>query len=225
MSNVNIEASWKSVLAPEFEKEYWHNLTNFVKEEIKSGHEIYPPGNQIFAAFDLCPFDSVEVVILGQDPYHGRGQCHGPCFSVNPGIPLPPSLKNIFKELKLEFPNFKIPDNGDLRAWCKQGVLMINTTLTVRAHQPMSHSGKGWEEFTTAAIKNLSEKKENIVFLLWGRHARTKKVIISSKKHLILEASHPSPFSANNGFFGCNHFKLTNEYLEKLGKQPIDWQT
>lgn len=225
MSNVKIEASWKSVLAPEFEREYWKKLTNFIHEEIKAGYEIYPPGNQIFAAFNLCPFDTVKVVILGQDPYHGHGQCHGPCFSVNPNIPIPPSLKNIFKELKLEFPDFQIPKSGDIRSWCKQGVLMINATLTVRAHQPMSHAGQGWEEFTNATIRKISEEKEGVIFLLWGRHARAKKDLINGKKHLILEAAHPSPFSASNGFFGCDHFRLTNERLEKLGKEQIDWQT
>ncbi len=225
MSCIQLESSWKTALKAEFEKEYWKTLTYFIREEIVSGQIIYPPGKQIFAAFDLCPFDTIKVVILGQDPYHGQGQCHGPCFSVNPGVQIPPSLKNIFKELQLEFTNFQIPKNGDLRSWCKQGVLMLNATLTVRAHQPMSHAGKGWEEFTDSTIKIISEEKENIVFLLWGRHARAKKNLINTDKHLILEAAHPSPFSANNGFFGCNHFKETNEYLEKLGKPPIQWQT
>ena len=225
MTDVQIEEGWKRALAPEFEKEYWHHLTQFVKQEIQAGKEIFPPGNQIFAAFDLCPLDAVKVVILGQDPYHGKGQCHGPCFSVNPGIPFPPSLKNIFKELQREFSDFHIPKSGDLRSWCKQGVLMLNATLTVRAHEPMSHAGKGWEEFTDAAIKKISETQDHVIFLLWGRHARNKKALIDTKKHTVLEAAHPSPFSAHNGFFGCNHFKQVNEILKKLGKPPIDWQT
>lgn len=225
MTEVQIEESWKKALSAEFEKEYWTNLTNFIKQEIADKKEIFPPGKQIFAAFDLCPLEKVKVIILGQDPYHGKGQCHGPCFSVNPEIPSPPSLKNIFKELQLEFPEFHIPQNGDLRSWCTQGVLMLNATLTVRAHEPMSHAGKGWEQFTDATIQTLSDQGENLIFLLWGRHARAKKSLIDSSKHTVLEAAHPSPFSANNGFFGCNHFKHVNEILKKLGKQPIDWQT
>ncbi len=213
------------MLAPEFEKPYWKDLTTFVRQEIESGKKIYPPGPEIFAAFDLCPFGDVKVVILGQDPYHGKGQCHGPCFSVNPRVPFPPSLQNILKELKNEFPDFGMPQSGDLRSWCKQGVLMLNATLTVRAHEPMSHAGQGWEAVTDAAIKALSEKRENLIFLLWGRHARNKKSIINTDKHFVLEAAHPSPLSAHNGFFGCNHFKKTNEILEKLGKAPIEWQT
>lgn len=223
--SVKIHDSWKQVLREEFGKPYFLELREFLKIERQNGQEIYPPGNQIFAAFDRCPFEKIKVVILGQDPYHGKGQCHGPCFSVNPGVKIPPSLQNIFQELKREFPDFEIPKSGDLRAWCDQGVLMLNATLTVRARQPMSHAGHGWEEFTDAAIGAVNEKLENVVFLLWGRHARAKKNLIDTKKHHILEAAHPSPFSANNGFFGCNHFKKTNEILESCGKEKIVWQT
>ena len=233
MTDVQIEPGWKSILAPEFEKEYWGNLTHFIREEVQAGKDIYPLGNQMFSAFDLCPLNTVNVVILGQDPYHSisavEGKnvptAHGLCFSVVRGAKTPPSLQNMFKELKLEYPEFEIPNHGNLEKWARQGILLINTTLTVRAHEPMSHTGKGWEEFTDATIKTISREKENVVFLLWGRHARAKKSLIDTSKHLVLEAAHPSPFSANNGFFGCNHFKQTNEYLEKLGKAPIRWQT
>ncbi|MBT3349032.1 uracil-DNA glycosylase [bacterium] len=224
-NSIELDPSWKSALRAEFEKPYFSELHEFLKSEQKSGHEIFPPGDQIFAAFDRCPLEKTKVVILGQDPYHGLGQCHGPCFSVNPGVKIPPSLRNIFKELKLEFPNFEIPKNGDLRSWCDQGVLMLNATLTVRAHEPMSHAGNGWENFTDAAIRAVDENLENVVFLLWGRHARAKKELIDSQRHCVLEAAHPSPFSANNGFFGCGHFLKTNEFLKKFGKTPIDWQT
>jgi uracil-DNA glycosylase len=233
MNNVNIETSWKSILAPEFEKEYWHNLTDFIRTEINEGKEIFPHPKNIFSAYNFCPFNDVKVVILGQDPYHSLSTidgesiptAHGLCFSVVMGAKQPPSLKNIFKELRSEYQSFQVPDHGNLEKWAKQGVLMINTTLTVRAHDAMSHAGQGWEEFTDATIRALSEKKEKMIFLLWGRHARTKKVIIDSNKHVILEAAHPSPFSANNGFFGCNHFQQVNDILKKLGKQQIDWQT
>ncbi len=233
MNDLQIESGWKSVLSPEFEKEYWKSLTNFIREEIKSGKEIFPHTQNVFTAYSLCSLENVKVVILGQDPYHSISiveekaipTAHGLCFSVVKGAKQPPSLKNIFKELKMEYPNFEIPDHGNLEKWAQQGVLMINTTLTVRAHEAMSHAGKGWEEFTDATIKALSEEKEHIIFLLWGRHARTKKVLINNDKHTILEAAHPSPFSATNGFFGCNHFKQVNDILKKLGKPPIDWQT
>jgi uracil-DNA glycosylase len=233
MSNINLEASWKTILAPEFEKKYWRNLTNFVLTEINEEKEIFPLPKNIFAAYNLCPFNDVKVVILGQDPYHSLSivdgksvpTAHGLCFSVVKGAKQPPSLKNIFKELRSEYPSFQVPDHGNLEKWAKQGILMINATLTVRAHEPMSHTKQGWEEFTDATIRKISDEKNNIIFILWGNHARAKKVIIDSSKHTILEAAHPSPFSATNGFFGCNHFKITNKYLKKLGKSPIDWQT
>jgi uracil-DNA glycosylase len=233
MTDIQIEQSWKTVLAPEFEKEYWRKLTDFVKQEIQTGKEVFPSPYDIFSAYNLCPFDSTNVIILGQDPYHSVSTvsgknvptAHGLCFSIVRGAKQPPSLQNIFKELQAEYPDFKIPNHGNLEPWAKQGVLLINATLTVRAHEPMSHAGKGWEQFTDATIQTLSFQRENLIFLLWGRHAQAKKSLIDSSKHTILEAAHPSPFSANNGFFGCNHFKHINEILKKLGKQPIDWQT
>ena len=232
MKDVQIEPGWKSVLTPEFKTEYWKNLNNFVQSEIKGGKEVFPHPQNIFSAYNLCPFDMTKVVILGQDPYHSISTvesenvptAHGLCFSVVKGAKQPPSLKNIFKELSKEYPEFKIPEHGNLEHWAKQGVLLLNATLTVRAHEPMSHAKQGWEEFTDASIRALSEEKENLIFLLWGRHAKDKKTLIDTSKHTILEAAHPSPFSANNGFFGCNHFKQVNVLLEKLGKEPIDWQ-
>jgi uracil-DNA glycosylase len=233
MPNVRIESSWKKVLAPEFKKKYWKQVTQFVKQEIEEGKSVFPSPQNIFSAYNLCPFESTKVIILGQDPYHSVSTvdgknvptAHGLCFSVVKGAKQPPSLQNIFKELTAEYPDFKIPNHGNLEHWARQGVLLLNATLTVRAHEPMSHAGKGWEQFTDATIQTLSEQKENLIFLLWGRHARAKKSLIDSSKHTILEAAHPSPFSANNGFFGCNHFKRVNEILKKLGKPPIDWQT
>ena len=233
MNNVTIEAGWKSVLETEFEKEYWQKLTQFVKQEIQAGKEVFPHPKDIFSAYNLCPFDSTKIIILGQDPYHsisvvnGKNAptAHGLCFSVIKGAKQPPSLQNIFKELAAEYPDFKIPNHGNLEQWAQQGVLLLNATLTVRAHEPMSHAAKGWEQFTDATIQTLSQEKENLIFLLWGRHARAKKLLIDTTKHTVLEAAHPSPFSAHNGFFGCNHFKQVNEILKKLGKPPIDWQT
>jgi len=233
MNNITIEAGWRSALKDEFEKEYWKNLSTFVRSEIKTGKEVFPHPQNVLTAYNFCPFKDVQVVILGQDPYHSISSvegknvptAHGLCFSVVRGAKTPPSLQNIFKELQLEYPGFEIPNHGNLEKWAQQGILLINTTLTVRAHEPMSHAGKGWEEFTDASIKTISREKENVVFLLWGRHAQSKKSLIDTSKHLVLEAAHPSPFSAHNGFFGCDHFKQTNEYLEKLGKAPIRWQT
>ena len=233
MTHIKIETSWEKALAPEIEKEYWHKLTTFVKTEIKTGKEVFPHPENIFTAYNLCPFEKTNVVILGQDPYHSMSTvegknvptAHGLCFSVVKGAKQPPSLKNIFKELKSEYPDFKIPTHGNLEHWAKQGVLLLNATLTVRAHEPMSHSKQGWEKFTDATIRKISNEKENIIFILWGKHARAKKELINTSKHTILEAAHPSPFSAHNGFLGCNHFKKTNEILKKLGKQPIEWQT
>lgn len=219
--NVQIEESWKKHLQPEFEKDYFTTLTNFVRNEY-SKHQIYPPGKLIFNAFDLCPFDKVKVVIIGQDPYHGPGQAHGLCFSVNDGVQFPPSLVNIFKEIKSDL-GIAPPTTGNLSRWGEQGVLLLNATLTVRAHQAGSHQRKGWEEFTDAAIKALAEKKENLVFILWGNYAQRKGAFIDREKHLVLTSAHPSPLSAYNGFFGNKHFSKTNEYLKAHGKTQINW--
>jgi uracil-DNA glycosylase len=215
-----IEESWKAVLQDEFQSAYFQELRQFLIEE-KQEHIVYPPGPLIFNAFNLCPFDKVKVVILGQDPYHGPGQANGLCFSVSNGIKHPPSLVNIFKEMQKDL-NIPYPKTGDLTGWASQGVLLINTSLTVRAHTPMSHQGKGWEQFTDAVIRQLSEKREGVVFILWGRHAQNKRVLIDTSKHYLLEAAHPSPFSAN-GFFGCRHFSKANYLLLQQGKDPINW--
>ncbi len=218
---IKIEDSWKSQLADEFSKEYFLQLIQFVKAEYKS-HIIFPPGKQIFNAFDNCPFDKTKVVIIGQDPYHGPAQAHGLCFSVADGIPKPPSLLNIFKELKLDIGK-EIPINGNLINWAQQGVLMLNATLTVRANEAGSHQNKGWEIFTDAAIKKLSDHKENLVFILWGAYAQKKASYINRKKHFVVESAHPSPLSASRGFFGQNHFSKTNIFLESKGVKPIIW--
>lgn len=215
-----IEESWKAVLQDEFQSAYFQELRQFLIVE-KQEHVVYPPGPLIFNAFNLCPFDKVKVVILGQDPYHGPGQANGLCFSVSNGIKHPPSLVNIFKEMQKDL-NIPYPKTGDLTGWASQGVLLINTSLTVRAHTPMSHQGKGWEQFTDAVIRQLSEKREGVVFILWGRHAQNKRVLIDTSKHYLLEAAHPSPFSAN-GFFGCRHFSKANYLLLQQGKEPINW--
>lgn len=215
-----IEESWKAVLQDEFQSAYFQDLRQFLIEE-KQEHVVYPPGPLIFNAFNLCPFDKVKVVVLGQDPYHGPGQANGLCFSVSNGIKHPPSLVNIFKEMQKDL-NIPYPKTGDLTGWASQGVLLINTSLTVRAHTPMSHQGKGWEQFTDAVIRQLSEKREGVVFILWGRHAQNKRVLIDTSKHYLLEAAHPSPFSAN-GFFGCRHFSKANYLLLQQGKDPINW--
>ncbi|HOK37829.1 MAG: uracil-DNA glycosylase [Bacteroidales bacterium] len=219
--NVKIESSWFNLLHEEFSKEYFKNLVNFVKEE-KSRYKIYPPGSLIFNAFNTTPVDKVKVVILGQDPYHGEGQAHGLCFSVPPGIKPPPSLLNIFKELNSDL-GIAFPKHGTLTSWAEQGVLLLNATLTVRANSPGSHQNKGWETFTDSVIKILNDTKTNLVFILWGNYAKAKQSLINSENHLILTAAHPSPFSANSGFFGCKHFSKTNEYLIKIGKNPINW--
>lgn len=220
--NVKIDDSWYAKLEEEFNKDYFKNLKDFLVEE-KAKYRVYPPGSQTFTAFNLTPFDKVKVVVLGQDPYHGPGQAHGLSFSVPNGIKIPPSLLNIYKELKQDI-GFEIPTHGYLEDWAKQGVFLINATLSVRAHSAGSHQKKGWETFTDKVISTLSEERENIVFLLWGNYARAKKVLIDESKHLILEAAHPSPLSAYNGFFGCKHFSATNEYLESKGVEPIKWQ-
>lgn len=221
--DVKIEESWKQVLEEEFEKDYFKNLTSFVKREY-SEQKCFPPGRLIFSAFDHTPFSEVKVVILGQDPYHGNGQANGLCFSVGNGIAKPPSLINIFRELQNDL-GFTVPEHGDLQAWADQGVLLLNATLTVRAHQAGSHQNKGWELFTDAAITALSEKRENLVFLLWGGYARKKGKRIDTSRHLVLSSGHPSPLSANRGYwFGNQHFSKANEYLKGIGKEPINWQ-
>lgn len=230
--DVRIEPSWKKALQEEFGKEYFADLAAFVKDEYKRT-EVYPPPKQIFRAFDLTPFERVKVVILGQDPYHGSGQANGLCFAVGEGVALPPSLQNIYKELENDLQagdratNEKVPRpagrGGDLEKWAKQGVLLLNATLTVRARTAGSHQNKGWELFTDAAIKALSEKREHLVFILWGNYARQKGAHIDRSKHYIIESPHPSPFSANSGFFGSRPFSKTNTYLESTGQTPIDW--
>ena len=220
---VKIEPSWESALQGEFSKDYFKKLTAFVKEEYQEG-SVYPAPKNIFRAFDLCPFDQVKVVILGQDPYHGAGQANGLSFAVNDGIAIPPSLQNIFKEIASDWESRTLPKrDGDLSRWAGQGVLLLNATLTVRAHAAGSHQGKGWEEFTDAVIHTLSEKREHLVFMLWGNYAKAKGAHIDRTKHLVLEAAHPSPFSAASGFFGCQHFSKANAYLAAHGEAPIDW--
>lgn len=219
--NVQIETSWKEKLADEFEKPYFKELTDFVRQEYKT-QVCYPPGNLIFNAFNLCPFDQVKVVIIGQDPYHGPGQAHGLCFSVNDGIPFPPSLQNIFKEIQADLGK-EVPATGNLTRWAQQGVLLLNATLTVRAHQAASHQRHGWEEFTDAVIRKLSQERDHLVFILWGAYAQKKGAVIDREHHLVLTSAHPSPLSAYHGFFGNKHFSLTNAYLEQYGKTPINW--
>ncbi len=221
MSDVRIHPSWKAVLEPEFKKPYWQDLTSFVKEEYKV-KAVYPPGNQIFRAFDMCPFDKVKVVIVGQDPYHGAGQANGLSFAVNEGVALPPSLQNIYKEIKADLGITPI-QSGDLSRWAKQGVLMLNSVLTVAANTPTSHKGKGWELFTDAVIQSLNDGRESLVYLLWGKYAQTKGVVIDRDKNLVLESGHPSPFSATL-FFGHHHFSQANAYLALNGETPIDWR-
>ena len=219
--NVQIEESWKRQLQPEFEKDYFVRLADFVRDEYKAT-QIFPPGKLIFNAFNLCPFDKAKVVIIGQDPYHGPGQAHGLCFSVNDGIPFPPSLKNIFKEIQDDL-GIPVPESGNLTRWANQGVLLLNATLTVRAHQAGSHQRKGWEEFTDAAIRALAGQREHLVFILWGAYAQKKGAFIDRNKHLVLASAHPSPLSAYNGFFGNRHFSRANEYLVSHGKEPVCW--
>lgn len=219
--NVQIEESWKQHLEPEFEAGYFSRLTDFVRDEY-AHHTVYPPGKLIFNAFNSCPFDKVKVVIIGQDPYHEPGQAHGLCFSVNDGVPFPPSLQNIFKEIESDL-GTPPPKSGNLTRWTEQGVLLMNATLTVRAHQAGSHQRKGWEEFTDAAIRHLAEERENLVFILWGSYAQKKGAMIDRNKHLILTSAHPSPLSAYRGFFGNRHFSKANRYLTEHGKEPIIW--
>ena len=222
MIDPTIELSWKIKMQDQFNQPYFADLKEFLTEE-KKNFTIFPPGSLIFNAFNLTPFDQVKVVILGQDPYHDFGQAHGLCFSVMDGVPFPKSLINIFKELRDDV-GFEIPMSGNLEKWARQGILLLNATLTVRAHQAGSHQNKGWETFTDQVIRNISNEKEGVVFLLWGNYARAKKVLIDSNKHFILETVHPSPLSAYNGFFGCKHFSKTNDYLQKNGIKPINWK-
>lgn len=220
-ADIKIESSWKEKLKEEFEKPYFQELISFVKQEYKT-QTIYPEGKNIFRAFDKCPFDKVEVVIIGQDPYHGPGQANGLCFSVNDGVTMPPSLKNIFKEIQDDLGK-PFPNTGNLDRWAEQGVLLLNATLTVRAHTAGSHQKRGWEEFTDAVIRKVSEEKENIVFILWGAYAQKKGSIIDASKHHLLASAHPSPFSVHNGFFGNKHFSKTNQYLRSIGRKEIEW--
>ena len=219
--DVKIEKSWKAVLQDEFEKEYFDRLTDFVRSEYKT-RLTFPPASLIFNAFDQCPFDKVKVVIIGQDPYHGDGQAHGLCFSVNDGVVFPPSLLNIFKEIERDLGK-RTPTSGNLIRWAQQGVLLLNATLTVQAHIAASHQGKGWEIFTDAVIRKLATEKEHLVFMLWGSYAQKKGEFIDSKRHLVLKSVHPSPLSAYRGFIGNYHFSLANKYLHETGQQEINW--
>jgi len=223
MSKINprIESGWKEILQSEFQADYFNKLKDFLLKERES-HIVYPPGSKMFAAFDFTPFDNVKAVIIGQDPYHNPGQAHGLCFSVPQGVDIPPSLRNIYKELMADV-GIPKPNHGNLEAWARQGVLLLNATLSVRAHQAGSHQRKGWEQFTDAAIRAVSDKKEHIVFFLWGNYAKNKAALIDSSKHLILTSVHPSPLSASRGFFGCKHFSSANQYLMKHNLEPINW--
>jgi len=219
--DVKIESSWKPILSDEFEKDYFKKLTEFIREEYRT-KKIYPPARLIFNAFDQCRFDLLKVVILGQDPYHGPGQAHGLCFSVNDGVEFPPSLHNIFKELKQDVGK-PIPESGNLTPWATQGVLLLNATLTVRAHQAGSHQGKGWETFTDSVIHKINEQKEHVVFILWGNYAFRKGEFIDRGRHLVLTSVHPSPLSASRGFFGNKHFSRANDFLQQHGLEPVQW--
>ena len=221
MKDVKIDSSWKKVLKTEFQEPYWEELTEFVRKQYLSG-KVFPPAKNIFRAFDLCPLDKVKVVIVGQDPYHGYGQANGLSFAVNDGVTLPPSLRNIYKEIQDDLQITPLP-SGDLSRWAKQGVLMLNSVLTVAANQPASHKEKGWEKFTDAVIKSLNDHRENIVYLLWGKYAQVKGAVINREKNLVLSSAHPSPYSAQL-FFGNHHFSQTNKYLEAQGIKPIDWR-
>ena len=222
---IELESSWLEVLSDEFDKDYMLNLRNFLKEEKQAGKIIYPKGSDIFNAFRKTPFTNVKVVIIGQDPYHGPNQAHGLSFSVQKGVAVPPSLKNIYKELSTDIPGFIVPQTGDLTKWAEQGVLLLNATLTVQAGNAGSHQKKGWEKFTDTVIKTISDKKEGVVFILWGAYAQSKSVLIDWNKHLIIKSTHPSPLAVSHGgFFGSKPFSKTNDYLEKHGEKPIDWQ-
>ena len=219
---VRLETSWHTALAPEFEKTYWNELTNSVRDAYQK-QTVYPPPKQIFAALDLCPLPEVKVVILGQDPYHGPDQAHGLAFSVTTGTAIPPSLQNIYQELAADI-KIPVPKHGDLTTWAKEGVLLLNTTLTVAAKQPLSHRALGWETFTDSVITTLTGQTRPLVFLLWGKHAQSKQTILKGTQHLVLTAPHPSPLSAHRGFFGCRHFSKTNNFLRETGQKPIKWE-
>jgi len=219
-----LEPGWLKILDTEFEKKYMKDLKAFLLQEKEEGFAVYPKGTDIFNAFNITPFDKVKVVILGQDPYHGDGQAHGLSFSVKKGITVPPSLKNIYKELETDIEGFKTPNHGHLTEWAEEGVLLLNATLTVRARQPGSHQGKGWEAFTDQAISQLSDQKSGLVFLLWGKFAQNKSILIDEKKHTVIKSAHPSPFSAYTGFFGSKPFSKTNAALIAQGKKPVNWQ-
>jgi uracil-DNA glycosylase len=219
-----LEPSWKAALEAEFADPYMRELKAFLQAERAAGHELYPPMSRVFAAFDHTPFDQVRVVIVGQDPYHGPGQAMGLCFSVPRGMDVPPSLRNVFTELEADL-GVTRPEHGDLTHWADQGVLLLNTSLTVRAREAGSHAGRGWERLTDAAIRALVEERDGIVFLLWGRHAQAKRTMIDEQRHLVLTAAHPSPLSASKGFFGCRHFSRANSYLVEHGHAPVDWSS
>lgn len=221
MAQVKIHPSWQEVLQEEFDKPYFEQLIQFVRYEYSHG-TCYPPGSLIFNAFNQCPFDEVKVVLIGQDPYHEPGQAHGLCFSVNDGVQFPPSLRNIFQEISIDI-GTPVPQSGNLTRWAQQGVLLLNATLTVREHAAGSHQKRGWETFTDAVIKLISDRKQNVVFILWGSYAQSKSVLIDTTKHYVLKSAHPSPLSAYRGFFGNHHFTLTNDYLQKQGIKKIEW--
>lgn len=223
-TEIQIEATWKLQLADEFQKPYFKNLIDFLEQEKAENRIFFPKIVQIFNAYNFTPFDEVKVVIIGQDPYHGVGQAHGLCFSVQYGIKPPPSLVNIYKEIKNNYPDFEIPKHGNLETWAKQGVLLLNSILTVEKNKPASHQKKGWEHFTDASISKLSKNREGIIFILWGNFAQQKANLIDENRHHILKAAHPSPFSAHNGFFGCKHFEKVNQILRQQGKTEINWQ-
>lgn len=222
--SVQIEESWRAVLGAEFEKDYMKALKGFLLQEKQDGKTVFPPGNLIFNAFNHTPFNNVKAVILGQDPYHGPGQAHGLAFSVQKGVTIPPSLRSIYKELQDDIPGFTPPRHGELTKWADEGILLLNATLTVRKGEAASHHNKGWEIFTDEAIRQLSDKKKGIIFLLWGKNAQAKIPLIDADKHFILKAAHPSPYSASHGFFGCRHFSKTNQLLKEQGETEIDWQ-
>ncbi|PUZ24338.1 Uracil-DNA glycosylase [Chitinophaga costaii] len=223
VKDIKIAESWKKPLREEFQKAYFDEIVLFLKAERLTGKTIYPPGSLIFNAFDKTSFEDVRVVILGQDPYHGPGQAHGLCFSVQDGVKPPPSLVNIYKELHKDL-GMPIPQTGNLTPWATHGVLLLNAMLTVRANEPASHSKIGWENFTDAVIRKISDEKENVVFMLWGKFAQEKQILIDATKHLVLKAAHPSPFSADKGFFNCRHFSRANEYLVQHNRAPVDWK-
>lgn len=218
---VKIAADWQEILQPEFDKPYFEELTRFVKDEYSST-TVFPAGKNIFRAFDKCPFESLKVVIIGQDPYHGVGQANGLCFSVNDGVPFPPSLQNIFKEIKSDL-GVDVPQSGNLDRWAEQGVLLLNAVLTVRAHEAASHAGRGWEQFTDAVVRIINERKQGVVYMLWGSYAQRKGQVADANRNLILKSVHPSPLSVYRGFFGCKHFSQANAYLQSIGKSPIIW--